>query len=490
MSANASVDFSSDAPPIAILGVPFENINTDQTIQLVDQMIQSRGPHYLATANVDFLVQALRDAELRRILWDAHLVLCDGMPLIWASRLLGNPLPERVAGSDLVPLLIRLASEKGYRIFFLGSTPEATTQAVHSLLGQYPNLQIAGSYSPSVSPLLDMNHTEMIQQVRDAKPDLLFVAFGCPKQEKWIAMHYRNLGVPVAIGVGATIDFLAGRFKRAPVWMRRTGTEWIYRLMQEPRRLFHRYVKDLWVFGWGIFFQWWRLQFCLRRQRGRGESVSAASGTGWFQIKLPERLDMEAVQRNQPTWEQVFTSQRSCLLDAVNVRFIDSSGVGHLIRIHKRLRQAGHHLILIGPGTAVRRALKLMHLNDFFLVAEDVPGAVQLLQDQPPPDELVLVRPEESGSMRMYWHGEITAANADRVWEVAMGYIDSLARTQNHLVIDLAMLRFIDSTGLGLMIRAKKHAQPKEMTIHFAHPQANVLNVLQIARLEPFLLDQ
>ena len=108
------------APPIAILGVPFDNVTTAETIDLIEQMVTSRRPHYLATANVDFLVQALHDVELRRILLDAHLVLCDGTPLVWASRLLGNPLPERVAGSDLVPLIIQIAAKKKTPHFFPG----------------------------------------------------------------------------------------------------------------------------------------------------------------------------------------------------------------------------------------------------------------------------------------------------------------------------------------------------------------------------------
>src|SRR6185369_15310137 len=131
---------SSLAPPIAILGVPFDNVSISQTIDLIEQMVASGRPHYLATANVDFLVQASKDVELRRILFDAHLVICDGTPLVWASRLLGNPLPERVAGSDLVPLLIRVAAQRNYRIFFLGGTPESTTLALEKIKVQYPGL--------------------------------------------------------------------------------------------------------------------------------------------------------------------------------------------------------------------------------------------------------------------------------------------------------------------------------------------------------------
>ena len=240
-------------PPIAILGVPFDNVTSAETIDSIERMVESRQPHYLVTANVDFLVQAQEDVELRRILFDAHLVLCDGTPLFWASRFLGNPLPERVAGADLVPLLLRVAAEKKYRVFLLGATPESAQQAVDNLKKRHPDLIIADHYSPPFNKLLEMDHDEIKRRIVAAKPDLLFVSLGCPKQEKWIAMHYRSLGVPVCAGVGATIDFLAGRVKRAPRWMQRICAEWIYRLAQEPRRLFKRYFKDLWVFGQEIF---------------------------------------------------------------------------------------------------------------------------------------------------------------------------------------------------------------------------------------------
>ncbi|HEY6226057.1 MAG TPA: WecB/TagA/CpsF family glycosyltransferase, partial [Verrucomicrobiae bacterium] len=232
---------STMAAPVAILGVPFDSVTTAETIEIIARMIESGEPHYIATANVDFLVQAAKDVELRRILFDAHLVLCDGTPLLWASRLLGNRLPERVAGSDVVPLLLKEAAEKGYRVYFLGAAPEVCAQAVEKLREQFPTLQIAGHYSPPYKPLVEMDHEDIISRIQAAKPDLLFVGFGCPKQEKWIKMHYQNLGVSVCVGVGGTIDFLAGHRRRAPMWMRKAGVEWIYRMAQEPRRLFKRY---------------------------------------------------------------------------------------------------------------------------------------------------------------------------------------------------------------------------------------------------------
>src|ERR1041385_8818535 len=325
--------------PVVLLGVPFDNVNTAETVALVERMVASGRPHYLATANVDFLVQSLHDVELRRILFEAHLVLCDGTPLLWASRWLGNRLSERVAGSDLVPLLIRIAAQKGYRIFFLGGSPEATVEAVRKLQVRYPDLVIAGHYSPPFRNLLEMDHEEIKRRITAAKPDLLFVSFGCPKQEKWIPMNYRSLRVPVSIGVGGTIDFLAGRLARAPLWMQRTGTEWIFRLAQEPRRLGKRYAKDCVYFGALLARQWCRMRF-RAGQRAPGERFAVSQrAAAHVEMQCPEWLDAETVARDETLWAGAVPDDKHLLLHLDKVIFIDSTGVGLLIRLRKRVAQ-------------------------------------------------------------------------------------------------------------------------------------------------------
>src|SRR5262245_11661022 len=209
--------------PISMLGVPFPHVTLAQTVARAEAMVAARNAPQIVTANVDFLVQARTDDELRRIFIDAPLVLCDGAPLVWASRLLGNPLPERVAGADLTPRLIEVAARKGWRLYFLGGAEAVTAQAVATLEARFPGVQICGHYSPPFVPLEEMDHDDIIRRVREARPDILFVSFGCPKAEKWIAQHASALGVPVMIGVGGTVDFLSGRIKRAPVWMQRAG---------------------------------------------------------------------------------------------------------------------------------------------------------------------------------------------------------------------------------------------------------------------------
>jgi N-acetylglucosaminyldiphosphoundecaprenol N-acetyl-beta-D-mannosaminyltransferase len=476
-------------PPIAILGVPFDNLTTGETVELIGRMVQSRRPHYLVTANVDFLVQAQQDLELRRILFDAHVVLCDGTLLLWASRWLGNPLPGRVTGSDLVPLLLRVAAEKQYRVFLLGATPESAAQAIADLKTKHPDLALVGHYSPPFNQLLEMDHAEIARRIVEARPDLLFVSFGCPKQEKWIAMHYRALGVPVSVGVGATIDFLAGQVRRAPRWMQRSGTEWVFRLGQAPRRRFARSAKGLWVFSRGIVGQWWRLQFRAPKLRAQ-VSTPVQTGETWQCVKLPARFDLQAARNDALLVDQVLADGRDCLLDLSAVEFIDSTGVGMLIRLQKKIRASGQQLVLLAPSVNVQRALKLMHLQNFFAAAPDLTAARELIAARRR-EECVPARPRTAAALNpLVWQGEVTAANAGQVWARTEAHVLALTAARRDVVIDLAAVRFLDSTGAGLMLRARKLAQREGFQLTFAHPTPAVLNVLRFAGLEEFLLGE
>lgn len=487
MPRRSTADIRPKAAPIAVLGVPIDNVSADEAVVLIEQMIATGRPHYLATANVDFLVQALHDVELRRILFDAHLVLCDGTPVLWASRWLGNPLQERVAGSDLVPRLIQVAATKGYRLFFLGGSSEATETAVEKLRQRYPALIIADYFSPPFRELLQMDHEEIRRRIRTAKPDLLFVSFGCPKQEKWIAMHYQSLGVPVAVGVGATIDFLAGRVARAPQWMRRLGLEWVFRLAQEPRRLLRRYCRDCWYFLLFLLAQWSRTGWRLRRHRGR-PPATVHDLIAVREIWCPEWLDALAVTRDADVWTQAGEADAHIVVRLDQVRFIDSTGIGLLIRLRKRLAQRKRELVLVGTTPPVRRCLHAMRLWPFFLSAENGEAAMRLLAElgQARPTGLQLAAGDVAAVLE--WRGEVTAANAPQVWQETETYLTGQASSRGRFAIDLSSVRFIDSTGIGLLIRAKKWAQQVGARLDLLAPSANVLNVIRLARLEAYLL--
>jgi len=468
------------AAPIAILGVPFDPLTLTDALAEIEKMIASRRAHYLVTANVDFLVQAKRDLELRRILIEADLTLCDGTPLLWASRWLGNPLPERVAGADLVPRLIEVAALKQYRLFFLGGKPEVTAQAVAQVKRQYPGLAVTG-YSPPFRPLLEMPQADILRRIREAKPDVLLVSFGCPKAEKWMAMHYKSLGVPVIIGVGGTIDFLAGGLKRAPVWMQRCGAEWLFRLLQEPRRLARRYGSDLWDFSRAILQQWWRLQGRPQRARHTPPVSAVVMEPTWQRLRVPDRFDLHGIGRAADIWGKC--NRRHCLLELGNVKFIDSSALALLVRLDRELRRADRRLVLLDPSREVQRALKLMRLDTFFLTARDVLEARQVIHKSMQEEAAPVALPAFSSHPPLAWQGEITHHNVHRVWHLTKTQIEAMAPWRKDLVIEVSAVRFIDSAGLGLMLRAKKEAERLGATLTFACVPPAVQNALKEAEL-------
>ncbi len=482
--AAASSLCHNPAWPVSILGVPFDNVSGTNALSQIEAMVASRRPHYVVTANVDFLVQAHRDVELRRILVDADLVLCDGTPLVWAARWLGNPLPERVAGSDIAPRLIRLAADRGYRIFFLGAAPGVAAEAAARLQSEYPALQIVGHYAPPFADLLEMDHAAIAERIRAARPDLLLVSFGCPKQEKWIAMHHRALGVPVCIGVGATLDFLAGRVRRAPRWMRRSGCEWLYRLSLEPRRLYRRYATDVRTFLPAVAKQWWRMS----RPHGRPAAAPAvvASEVGWRQIDAGTDLDRAALERHGAIWRDLAAAPAHCVLDVSRLQRIDATGVAFLARCRKAYRDRERRLVLVAPSRRLRAALEALRLADFFTIAPTATDARQIVTTSGRPAPVI----RDGTTRSLAWCGEITAANVDDVWAMTTDHVRTFAVSGATLVIvDLSRLRFIDSAAAGMMLRLKKWARQLPAEILFTHSQPNVRNVLQLTRVDQVLLE-
>jgi len=241
---------------VSILGIPVDRLTMRETVDRIEQFIIDGGFHQVATANTDFLVNALSDDELSRILRSADLVTADGMPVVWAARALSGTLPERVAGVDLVPELAALAAARGYSLFLLGARQEVALRAAANLELQFPGLRVVGCSSPPDVDLDDLDaerSANLLSDIHSAKPDILLVAFGNPKQEKWIYRNRTELrNIPVCIGVGGTFDLLAGEAHRAPRWMQRNGLEWLHRLFQDPRRLWKRYNRDFWVFSWHL----------------------------------------------------------------------------------------------------------------------------------------------------------------------------------------------------------------------------------------------
>ncbi len=219
---------------VDILGTPVHVVGLQQTLGWVDWAMTQPGLHQIATTNPEFVMLAQQDADFRQVLWQADLCIPDGIGLIWASRWLKRPLPERVPGSELVYLLAEQAAQNGWRLFLLGAAPGVAAEAAAIFQNKYPGLIIAGTYAGSPTP---EENDEIVARINASRADLLFVAYGAPRQDKWIARNRHNLStVRVAMGVGGALDFVTGKSIRAPRWLQRLGLEWLHRLYHEPWR--------------------------------------------------------------------------------------------------------------------------------------------------------------------------------------------------------------------------------------------------------------
>jgi exopolysaccharide biosynthesis WecB/TagA/CpsF family protein len=230
-----------------LVGVPLDDVDLDGALARLRNALGTSRLFQVVTVNTDFLVRAQTDKQIQRIFQEASLNLADGAPVVWLARLIGRRLPGRVAGADLVPLFMGVAAERGASVFMLGGEDGVAWQAAQNLQLRFPGLVIAGCYEPPQASVEAMANGEILRQIEASGADILLVALGHPKQERWIDLHRSQLPVSVAIGVGCVFDILAGRTRRAPLWMRRSGLEWLYRLGSQPRRLAHRYVTDA---GW------------------------------------------------------------------------------------------------------------------------------------------------------------------------------------------------------------------------------------------------
>lgn len=230
---------------IKFMNTQIDNLTMAETLDAINDLINKRKCAYVVTPNVDHIVQLEKDTVLQSVYRDADLILTDGKPLIWISRWYGTPIKEKISGSDLFPMLCELSAQKGWRMFLLGAAEGVAQKAAENLQQKFPGLQIAGTYSPPIG--FEKNAQEMSKielLIHTAHPDILIVGLGCPKQEKYIYHNRQKLGVPLSLGLGASIDFEAGRVKRAPKWMQKCGLEWAFRITQDPKRMFKRYLVD------------------------------------------------------------------------------------------------------------------------------------------------------------------------------------------------------------------------------------------------------
>jgi N-acetylglucosaminyldiphosphoundecaprenol N-acetyl-beta-D-mannosaminyltransferase len=471
-----------DREIVVLLGIPFDNLDMDATVLRIKDFILSGQPHYVATANVNFVAKAMYDEEFQEIVRLADIITADGMPLVWASRLIGHPLRERVTGSDLVPKLVSLAAREGWGVFFLGGEEGVAKEAIQRLKVLYPGLK-ADSYCPEFKPLHDMSNAKILAVIHEAAPKMLFVSLGAGKAEKWIRMHLKELNVPVCIGVGATIDFLAGRVKRAPLWMQQAGLEWLWRIMQEPGRLFKRYLFDLPVFSASLLRQWW-MERSIKAPADRPVEQPYLTRQGRVKILSPgERLDASTAASVAGPGSDALERKMPLVIDLAATSFMDSSGLGALVGLQKQARDAAIPMALAGMQPRIASLIKLARMEAFFSMhaaageaVASVTGqqAVRPLQAQP-----------DGTQFRIQLEGRLDAFNSRNIREALFRMIHQ-AKGWKTMVLDCSALDFMDSSGVSTLILLNKKLtnERKELVLEGLRP--GPLGVIRLARLEHY----
>ena len=242
---------------VNICGVKIDNYTFDDVVErITDHAMKGVVPSYVVTPNAQHVLSLQRDADFRSIYEKAFLAVPDGVSLLWSAKFLKAPLNGRVNGTDLFEELSAVAERKGLKVFLLGGRPGAAEAAKKTLQARHPNLQIVGTHCPPYGFESQPEELASINsKIKAAAPDILFVGFGAPKQEKWIYQNYQELGVPVSLGIGVSFELVADMVQRAPLWMQKWGLEWLFRLIVEPKRLWKRYVMGNPQFMWLVIKQ-------------------------------------------------------------------------------------------------------------------------------------------------------------------------------------------------------------------------------------------
>lgn len=483
---------SSSPGTVVVLGIPFNDVSFAEAVEWVRQRIHAQRPSYIATANMDFLMQAWHDPELQRILLEADMVVADGIPIVWLSRLLGPPLRERVTGSDLVPLFAEMAAREGFSMFGLGGAPGVAERAMAKLAERCPGLRIAGCYSPPKADILDMDNAGMLARIKEVSPDILLVAFGAPKQEKWVNMHIRRWQVPVAMGVGGSLDFLAGAQKRAPRWIQKLALEWLWRMLSDPRRLLRRYVANM-----GFLFSTACRLFLLRygplpaSARRSTPSVDQpttdAAGVRW--VAFPGTANDEDSDLFRTTCEA--DNDRPLLVDTVGRDWLNSRELGELLDLSRHCRSAKRHMCMVVTHPRLMHMLRYIRLDRYVDMAADRPDALRILQSWNLVRENGDLQLEQDRRLRIVLPAELTAANVpefrtrvEEAWQAA-----EKRGGPAGIVVDASGVQFLDSAALGFLVALRKKALPLSDGFRCAGFKGAARQTLAIARMEPLFMD-
>jgi N-acetylglucosaminyldiphosphoundecaprenol N-acetyl-beta-D-mannosaminyltransferase len=492
---------------VSVLGVLVDNFTMDEAVDKIFGMIEEFRdndlPKQLVTINVDFLVNANswnsehpRHPELLSILRHADIATPDGMPLIWMSKLIGASLKERITGADLVPRLAEESAMRGKSIYLLGGREDSGRQAALILKDRFPGLKIAGIEAPYVTikgeALADSScqNARIIDDINRSGADILLIGFGNPKQEVWFKMNRKRLKVPVSIGVGGVYSFISGSVKRAPEWIQKAGMEWLFRIKQDPRRLWKRYLLGLFKFSYMavpvILYYRYRMfrDKIFQKERGAAKDISftyAEITEDTILIKLPDRLVHASVNRIHDRVNSLTKTFTQVIFDLSDTSFIDPNGLGYLMTLLRDRDNSQYSIYLTGLSKALIRIFKINRLWDVFKKItfknlDEALGAIESNISRPP---LHILRESSHESFRIELSGRLDEESVSGL--DAPSIIKEIG--DRDCFLNLRKLEFIDSSGLAFLLKIHKHLSGYNRIPVLCGLPENIIQMLRIAGL-------
>jgi N-acetylglucosaminyldiphosphoundecaprenol N-acetyl-beta-D-mannosaminyltransferase len=495
-----------DVNRIAVIGTIVDNLTMDETVKkvfkMVDRFKDDGHPRQLATLNVDFLVNAHswrpdhpRHPELLNILRHADIVTADGMPILWTSKLMGFPLKERVTGADLVPRLAEEAARTGKSIYFLGGTGDSGRKAANVLQNLYPGLKIAGIDASHVSTsgegIMNSMHQDkrIVDDINRSRADILLIGFGNPKQEIWFALNRKRLEIPVAIGIGGSFGFISGSVKRAPQFIQKAGMEWLFRISQDPARLWKRYFTGIFRFIHmavpAILYYKYRMIYdrFFTPKKGAAFFDCRITHNKIILIKLPGRLEQSSIAQLDDKIKSLTVSNMDLILDLSYTSFIDPWGLGYLVTLLAERNKTQYSLHLTGVSKSVKRILKINRLWDALkhITHSNPDEAIKIIKQRPSRPNLEIVSNFTPESLRIEFCGRLDSEST--LGLDASSFIKDIGNRDCYL--NLRELEFIDSSGLIFLLKIRKLLAGNNRVPVLCGISKNISQMLRISSIEP-----
>lgn len=494
-----------------ILGLPIENLNADEVVDRIYCMIEDyrldNTPKHVVTVNVDFFVNTMgwmpgniKHPELLEILRRADLLTPDGMPIVWASRLLGKRLKERVTGADLVPKIAEMAEKHQVSLFLLGGGGNVGEMASKKLKELFPNLKIKGELAPFVHiegnelSNSELEDQKVVDHINNSCADILLIAFGNPKQELWFARNRYRLKIPVSIGVGGTFEFIAGTVPRAPMIMQRLGFEWCYRLLKEPKRLWKRYLVGLFKFSFMILpvliYQAYRglltnVSLILNKGYKIAQAELKESNPKKVKIvQLPSIVNFQVLDQLKREITEVLNHNGNIYLDSKNVSFMDTSALGFLTDLLDKAHKMGKLVFMVETNSYIRRFLRFNRVWDKFegICFENDRAFVSNSKVEENPNAFHYELREENGYALLTIFGRLDASEISKC-DINL-IIEKIGKRD--CILNLKELLLVDSSGLIFFLKLQRNLISVGKNIVICSLKENVKQMFKLCSLNRF----